>query len=188
PTGNPQFLFAAFGGDAVYLTPTRGATWSKMNGGIGDPLLRDVTDSTPTAVLVTPPADTPNGAKGRISLAAPALTGNVLQDTQYQGWLYALVATASGALDGVYMTKDFGQNWVKLRVAATSATSGIPTNDINNSDIPVLGGVGGFAAQGNYDMAIAVDPQNPNVIYVGGTLDGPPTGLIRVDTTFVHDA
>src|SRR5207249_4906803 len=84
--------------------------------------------------------------------------------------------------------KDFGQNWVKLRVAATSATSGIPTNDINNSDIPVLGGVGGFAAQGNYDMAIAVDPQNPNVIYVGGTLDGPPTGLIRVDTTFVHDA
>src|SRR5205823_1973320 len=133
-------------------------------------------------------ANDPNGAKGRIYLAKPALTGNALNDIQYQGWVYALVAKTDGSLDGIYSTKDGGQNWTQVRVPITNTLNGVPSNDIGNPDIPVLGGVGGFGAQGNYDMSLAVDPTNPAVIYVGGTTDGPPTGLIRVDTTFVHDA
>src|SRR5207248_622765 len=70
----------------------------------------------------------------------------------------------------------------------TNTLTGVPSNNTSFEDEPVLGGVGGFEAQGNYDMSLAVDPTNPAVIYVGGTHDGPPTGFLRVDTTFLHDA
>ena len=42
--------------------------------------------------------------------------------------------------------------------------------------------------QGNYNIAIAVDPTDPNVIYVGGTADGNQSGLIRIDLTAIWDA
>src|SRR5262249_26245697 len=47
---------------------------------------------------------------------------------------------------------------------------------------------GGAFAQGNYDQAIIVDPNNPNIIYVGGTQDGQPSGFIRIDITGLSDA
>src|SRR5262249_50621295 len=42
-------------------------------------------------------------------------------------------------------------------------------------------------AQGNYDVSLAIDPNNPNVVYIGGTRDGNPFAEIRVDTTGVSD-
>ncbi len=185
PNGNLQYLYAAFQGSGVYFSPNRGTVWNPLLGTTGDPLIRDNTNPPPTAVQVSSPNDTPNTGGGRISLAKPALSGNELVDVQYQGWLYALVANADGSLHGVYETKDFGQTWTKIRMPITAADQ--PSNDIGNGDIPVFG-VGTFNLQGNYDQSIAVDPNNPAVIYVGGTHDGTPTGFVRVDTTFVHDA
>src|SRR5262249_35758166 len=133
----------------------------------------------------------PGGANGRIVLAAPALTGNPLQDTLQEGWLYALVVTTGDHLQGLYMTKDFGLNWTKLRLAARRPTPttdpSIPTNDYTvPDDYDVLGN--STFAQGNYDVTLAVDPNNPNITYVGGTLDGNPYGFLRVDATKVEDA
>ena len=99
-----------------------------MTGGIGDPLIQQGTRPS-TPVPVAAPLGTPNGAKGRIVLAKPALTGNALEDVQYQGWLYAAVIAAPGnnvfstkeQFDGLYMTKDFGQNWVKVTLPTTPA-------------------------------------------------------------------
>src|SRR5205807_1370628 len=88
----------------------------------------------------------------------------------------------------LYMTKDFGQNWVLVRIPGLGSNQGDPSNNINNSDINLLGGVGGFNAQGNYDVSLAVSADNPNIVYVGGTTDGPPTGFIRVDVTTIADA
>ena len=31
-------------------------------------------------------------------------------------------------------------------------------------------------AQGNYDVSLAIDPTNPNIVYLGGTADGNPVG------------
>jgi subtilisin-like proprotein convertase family protein len=188
PTGNLQILYAAMRGQGVFLSPNRGQTWNLMAGSAGDPLIVDRTNSVPTAVVVNNNTNTPNGAKGRIVLAKPALTGNPLEDTQYEGWLYAAVAGVDGKLDGIYMTKDFGQNWVNVRIPGIGTNNGIPSNNISNPDFNILGGNDGFGAQGNYDISLAVSSTDPNIIYVGGTADANPSGFIRVDVTTISDA
>ena len=46
----------------------------------------------------------------------PNPTGNAAEDAVYEGWLYAIVSTPGGALDGIFVTKDFGQNWTEVRI------------------------------------------------------------------------
>ena len=194
PGGNIQIIYGAFRGEGVFSSPNRGQVWTPMNGGVGDPLIQqfDIGGSTTPPVAVTAPPDVPGGPKGRIVLAKPFPTGNALQDVQYQGWLYAAVVRTNDRLDGLYMTKDFGQNWVRVRIPTlppippSTRPRAVPTNNFNNPDYDIAGG--GQFSQGNYDIAIAVDPTNPNVVYLGGTADGQPTGLIRVDVTRLADA
>ena len=198
PTGNLDIIYAGMRGQGVYMSPNRGDMWTLMLGGQGKPLFRDNDDTGPnkTPIDVDAPRGTPTGEKGRIVLGKPALTGNPALDVQYQGWLYAVVITGSvstgtvigGTLDGLYMTKDFGQNWTKVAlstVPSNPAGAARPTNDYTLADYPLFGTDRG---QGNYDVSMAVDPNNPNVVYIGGKSDL-PTGarVIRVDTTFVHD-
>jgi subtilisin-like proprotein convertase family protein len=199
--GNLQKLYVAFRGEGVFFTDSATTTTSMtlLAGAQGNPLTRDVDVSPDQEVPVNAPTGTPNGAKGRIVLAAPALTGSPLLDSFYQGWLYAAVATTDGHLDGLYLTKDFGRNWTKVRLPAfrpapkpplTTPNIAFATNDTSatNTDIDPLGSQN--FAQGNYDIALAVDPNNPNVVYLGGTDDGQPQpagGFIRVDTTGIAD-
>jgi subtilisin-like proprotein convertase family protein len=198
PGGNLQQVFAAIRGDGVYFSPNRGQVWSKMAGGVGNPLIQDGDKNPSTPIPVTAPVDTPNGPKGRIVLAVPQLTGDLTQDIQYQGWLYATVVTTNDHLDGVYLTKDFGRNWTRVRIptlppipgagGGNSAVQATPTNDYSakNPDYDVAGNA--VFAQGNYDIAMTIDPTNPNVIYIGGTNDGQPSSLIRIDVTHIKDA
>src|SRR5207244_5339404 len=114
-------------------------------------------------------------------------------DLLYEGWLYALVVSGGGAFQGLYLTKDFGENWTQIKLPTLPPVFGqeeaLPTNDISQASYDVFsgGGFGGFGAQGNYDVSFAIDPNNPNVVYFGGTTDGPPHGFLRVDTTGVSD-
>ena len=100
----------------------------------------------------------------------PNPTGNAAEDAVYEGWLYALVANPAGALDGIFVTKDFGQNWTEVNIP-TEPNEGyltnpaIPTNDVSLSNYPVIGST--MFPQGNYNQAMAVDPTDPSVIYVG---------------------
>jgi subtilisin-like proprotein convertase family protein len=217
--GNLQILYAAFAAPApgagfepnqtaggVYFSPNRGQNWEAMNGGIGDPLIQDAETFPHNPIPVTPPSSTPNAPPnpsnvpiGRIVLAKPALTGNPVQDVQYQGWLYALEVAGPAAplanhVTGLYLTKDFGQNWTRVRLpnlppfSATGSSpvvQAVPSNNGSLGDYDVAGG--GSFAQGNYDLSIAVDPTNPNIVYLGGTADGQPSGLIRVDVTRMSD-
>jgi subtilisin-like proprotein convertase family protein/photosystem II stability/assembly factor-like uncharacterized protein len=199
PTGNLEVIFAGFAGDGIYLSPNRGATWQMMAGGVGDPLLQNPDVSPTQPIPVMAPSNTPNGAKGRIVLAKPALTGtflpdgtytgNVAEDLIYETWLYAVVVTPGGTLDGLYLTKDLGQNWTKVDIPTLPPAKGItltaPTNDTTNSDFSVVGN--SMFAQGNYDVSLAIDPNDPNVVYVGGTADTGGSGFIRVDTAGVSD-
>jgi hypothetical protein len=65
--------------------------------------------------------------------------------------LYAFVAGTEGILHGLYRLDGIGQPW--------KAVSGLP--DV----LPVVRG----QAQGNYDLAIAVDPEKGDIVYLGGS-------------------
>ncbi len=204
--GNLQLVYAAFAGDGVYLSPNQGQVWNKLLGGVGVPLIQNVTTGGyPVPVANTAPGS-PGAGQGRIVLAKPFLTGNPIQDLQYEGWLYALVVTpggggsinSGGSMNGLYLTKDFGQNWTKVLLKTIPPATigglvqlfGVPTNDPTKTDYdPFAGppGSGFEGGQGNYDVSLAIDPTNPNVVYVGGTLDGPPSGYLRIDTTGLSD-
>jgi subtilisin-like proprotein convertase family protein len=195
--GNLQVVYAAVAGLGVFSSPNRGQTFNLVAGGVGNPLIRDA-DRTSAQVNPVAPSATPNGAKGRIVLAKPSLTGDAAQDLVYQGWLYAAVITADSHFDGLYLTKDFGQNWTRLRIptlapVVTGGVAGVravPTNDLGQPDYDIGGGPAGtgLPAQGNYDVSLGIDPTNPNVVYLGGTADGQPTGFIRIDATLAADA
>ncbi len=207
-SGALSFLYAAFAGEGVFTTPqaTSATTMSPTNVAQGTPLIRNIDggQGKDVAVLVNPPADTPNGAKGRLHIVGPAATGDVLADTFYAGWLYAIVSTAGpgggqnggGNLDGLYMTKDFGRNWVKVHIPvyfpdrAKFPDAAFPSNDETRPDQDIFGQPG-LPGQGNYDIDITIDPLNPSVVYVGGdgeAAPGPAGGVIRVDVSAVNDS
>src|SRR6185312_130844 len=202
-TPNRQILYAAIEGSGVFIAQPAFAAGGMVeltgappgNGSFiqsDDPLL--------PRVGISAPSQTPNGAKGRILLATPALTNNRIQDLNYQGWLYALVVAPNNSLDGLYLTKDFGHNWTKVDMSQylPTAASGFGTNDYTQIDHDPFSAPPGASnplpGQGNYDVGFAIDPQNPNVVFIGGTndaavrVDGEPGDLIRVDTTGVMDA
>jgi len=195
PTGNLRVVYGAFRGEGVYISPNQGQVWNLLAGGVGDPLIQDRSVNPATPITVGNPGVNPNGAKGRIVLAKPDLfpasdPNAALKNFIYQGWLYAAVVTTDDHLDGLYLTKDQGQNWTKLRIPtlppdAEGHPRGVPTNDTSNPDYDVLGNA--TFAQGNYDVSLAVNPNDPNVVYLGGTRDGNPSGLLRIDATAVAD-
>jgi hypothetical protein len=168
---NIRRVFAAFRGEGVYQSSDFGISWQFMAGAIGNPLIRNYDETklpatTPIPVTV---GLNPGGPKGRIVLATPALSGvttstNRITDLGLQGWLYALVATPGGRTDGLYVTKDFGQNWTRVRIpqgaaGALGLPSGIPSNNESLTDYDVLG-TSNFA-QGNYNITLTIDPNNP---------------------------
>jgi subtilisin-like proprotein convertase family protein len=190
--GNFQTLYGAFRGDGVYLSPNQGGRWNLMDGQVGDPQIRqgDVFNQPAVGVSSLPQ---PNGAFGRIDLVTPFATGSPVQDAIYAGWLYAVVVNTNNSLNGLYLTKDFGQTWTKVKIPVQ--TGGTAPNltafPVNDDLLPSYDPMShGQFAQGNYDVSLAIDPSNPNVVYIGGTNDGAPTpagGLIRVDTTTIED-
>ena len=188
--GNLQVVYAAIRGVGIFMSPNQGQVWNQMLGGIGNPLIFD-SRYGPSPNVNPVNGLTPTGAEGRISLAVPNPTGNAAQDAVYEGWLYAIVSTPAGALDGIFVTKDFGQNWTQVRIP-TEPNQGyltnpaIPANDVGLADFPIIGST--QFPQGNYNQAIAVDPSDPSIIYVGGTADGNETGLIRINLTDIWDA
>ena len=139
-------------------------SFTKMLGGGGRPTVNS------GAVGAGAPVRDPNGAYGKIALASPAFVpGDPLANTYYQSWLYAAVSKANGDFDGLYVTKDAGTNWTKVRLMSDTAE---PLFTHNSSTGP-----GG----GNHSLAVAVDPTNPNIVYLGSDQ------IVRVDTTFIND-
>ena len=129
----------------------------------------------------------------------PAPTGNAVEDAIYAGWLYAQVYAPPGI--GLFMTKDFGQNWTAIQTGTLPPDAGfnqaIPTNDVANNANYLLTLAD---PRVNRYMTLTVAPTNPNIIYVGsfgdtvnmvaGAYDfqGSDSGLIRIDTTGISDA
>ena len=112
---------------------------------------------------------------GLVLLAKPALTGIPVQDLIYSGWLYALVLDPAGNFvgngAGLYLTKDFGQNWTRVRMPYTAGSNPLiqipPSNDTTQADANISSGLtapfGPFSSRGNYSISFAIDPTNPNI-------------------------
>ncbi len=170
--GNLQVVYAGIAGSGVWMSPNQGQVWNELLGGVGNPLIFD-SYYTPSPNVNPVSSLTPNGAFGRIVLTVPAATGNDAFDAVYEGWLYAVVDTTGGALDGIFVTKDFGQNWTEITIPTAEANYAIPDNQVPGlTNYPVI--------TSPPDMAIAVDPTDPSVIYVGG--DIPPGTPRRPDS------
>lgn len=194
PTGNDQVVYGAIRGSGVYISPNQGNSWSIMGGGAGDPTFLDTSLNPVKPVPVNNLGVNPNGAFGRIVLAKPDLVpstdpNSVQKNLIYAGWLYAVVVTPDNHLQGLYVTKDQGLNWTKISMPTLPANngvpSGIPSNDQTRPQYDVLGN--STFAQGNYDVSLVVDPTNPAIVYLGGTADGNPWGLQRIDCTGLVD-
>ncbi|MFO0951497.1 MAG: Ig-like domain-containing protein [Isosphaeraceae bacterium] len=194
PAGNLQVIYGAIRGQGVFLSPNQGQAWNLMAGGVGKPLFQDPSTSPAKPIPVNNQGNSPNGAKGRIVLAKPDLIPSsdpnaVQKNFLYQGWLFAYVATPNNFQDGLYVTKDNGQNWTKVRIPTLPPVNNvkvaIPSNDTGLADYDVLGDPN-FQGQGNYDISITLDPTNPNIVYLGG-FGSQVSGLVRVDITGIAD-
>jgi subtilisin-like proprotein convertase family protein len=198
PTGNVNTIYVAFqgAGGGVYVSPNRGQTLNLMAGNDFDPLIRDPKWVPPPAIIVangTFPAN-----PGRIVLAHPSLLPATSQlndalNTIYEGWLYAAVASPDGnGLMGLYMTKDNGATWTQIHlgnVASGGFIQGeLPTNDPSTGATYDPTTSNALPNSSNYNIALTIDPTNPNVVYLGGTAVDNPTGLIRIDTTKIFDS
>ncbi len=198
-TGNLDIVYAAFQGLGVFVSTNRGLGLTAINGQLGsDPLLTDAGLFPPPSLVVGNASVTPNTPQGRIVLAKPALTGNAAVDLLYQDWIYAAVEGGDGRFNGLYVTKDRGQNWTSAKLlnvpTPTSAIGiAIPTNDQTQGTYDTTANqTTGLASDhinnGNYSMTLTVDPLNPNIVYLGGTSNFQTTGLVRVDLTNLFDA
>ncbi len=199
--GNDQIVYAGIEGVGVDMSTNQGQSWALMAGVVGNPLIED--DTTGANDNPAAPPATPNGAEGRITLAVPAATSNAVWNQIYSGWLYAAVATSSGGFDGLFITKDFGENWTQAGIQSALGSTVLqpledqPGQNYHQAD-PVNAPATGAnpypitdGTQGNLDLTLTVDPSDPSVVYLGGFGGddyNSDTGLIRVDTTDMFDA
>ena len=70
--------------------------------------------------------------------------------------VYAVIANSSGGLATIYKSANSGSSY-------TSVFSGATTNILNGDCNSTTAG-----GQGSYDLCIAADPTNANVVYIGG--------------------
>jgi subtilisin-like proprotein convertase family protein len=198
PPGNAQVIYAALSGPTnggVYVSTSAGnaGTWTLMAGQQGgNPLLRTPSGQSISANI---PVSLPTGFKGRIVLAAPGLTGQLIpgqpytgnraRDLIYENWLYAVAVNPNGSFDHVYLTKDRGKNWTSI---VLPSVNGFGSNDESQPTFDPFTNPANAQGDGTYDMSLAVDPNNPAVVYLGGYgVPGGTGGLLRLDTTTVSD-
>ena len=188
----------------VYFTPQApgaAAGMARRDGGIGTGVVvqrvGNVQEQVPVAV-----GPAPGDVGGRITLATVPLTGNPLNDSFFSGWVYAVVSNPNGTLDDLYQSKDFGLNWTPVKIPeyspAFKAAYGTnnetrPIHDLLLKQEPSLAvnPRSGPPGVGNSSLSLATDPNNPNIVYIGGLGAGddvsqPGGGVIRVDLTKVN--
>jgi subtilisin-like proprotein convertase family protein len=190
-SGVLQLMYAAFEDDGVYFTTSAATTLglSLMGGGLGKPSHQIGI----TPIPVNAPPSTPNGAgRGRILLATPAKTNDRLADAFLQNWLYAFVIDPSQNHGyDLYVTKDRGNNWTRVTLAITgdfgtpAENFGVPTNDENITTTSSLAHLNSSVRSGffpsHYQATLAIDPNNPNIVYMSGT------SMVKIDITKMSD-
>ena len=195
PTGNVNVIYAAFQGEGVYISPNRGQNLNLMAGGNIDPLIRDPENLTGAEPQPIPVGNGtfPTGS-GRITLAKPALVPSNkpradVENLLYEGWIYAAVANPNGHTIGLYLTKDNGTTWTRIYTGTVPSVNNGVAQPSNNPSQPLYDTPGSPTAPwSNYNLSVTVDPNNPSIVYLGGTSVGQTSGLIRIDASNLYDS
>ncbi len=145
--------------NGMYRSLDNGVTWLKLNSTPlynirlkpSDPSIiyatngSDISKSIDSGQTFLPMIGFPISGSSRIELNT---------SVQHPNYVYALTAKGNKSFGGVCLSKDGGTTWKVM-----STTPNILDNTSNG------GGVGG---QGDYDLALEVNPNNPAEIIVGG--------------------
>ena len=190
PTGNVNTIYVAFqgAGTQVYSSPNRGQTLNPMTGSNFDAFIqegrcrRQRTDPAgPAGHQHQPDRRGPRHAgqaRPRRRRRSPTPTSRT-RSTRVGSTPPSRIP--SGVTVGLFLTKDSGATWTLVHTeqfplnATLYPTIAVPTNDQTRSDYDVTNS-NVFSVQGNYNLSLAVDPTNPNIVYFGGTSDGQTSG------------
>ena len=178
-------------GAGVFMSPNQGQVWNQMLGGIGNPL---IFDDLIRARTQRQPGQRPDPQRRRGADRA----GRAQPDRQCRRGRHLRRLALCGRRHPrrrprrVFVTKDFGQNWTEVRIPTEPNQGyddepGHPHQRRQPAELSASSARPMFP-QGNYNISLAVDPTDPNIIYLGGTADGNQTGLIRIDLTNIWDA
>ena len=99
------------------MSTNQGQSWTLMTGGVGNPLIIDTTTGknvNPASRTARPPtaprADRPGRPRpDRQRRAGPDLRGLALRGRRHP----------AGGFDGLFVTKDFGENWTQVQHRTT---------------------------------------------------------------------
>ena len=112
----------------------------------------------------------------------PVLTDNPVENSFYEGWIYAAVANTTGTgLAGLYVSKDFGGDWVSAQLPEFVNTSG--TFGTNNTSLGDINTLLGNPITGLVNLTLAVDPNDPEIVYLGGG----GSNLLQIDLSNLSD-
>ena len=118
-----------------------------MTGGIGDPLIQDADTDRASRHRQQRRGPRPNGTNGPDHPGQARLLTNAnapIENQLYEGWLYALVVNTNDTLNGLYVTKDFGENWTKVAIttaddAGKHGVPGTPSNNPTDTAVNIVG-------------------------------------------------
>ena len=116
-------------GTQVYSSPNRGQTLNPMTGSNFDAFIQmdrcpgpnGQPKQVPLANSPNPIGRGPGHARRAHPLAATVPNADV-ENTLYEGWLYAAVANPDGTLAGLFMTKDNGATWTQIQTPTIPST------------------------------------------------------------------
>jgi hypothetical protein len=150
----------------IWRSVDTGASWSQVSGASGTGL-----PEGPSFDLAGDPGN-PNrlytnggnsslyrsddGGKNWVKKSSPAMDGliadavNVKISVVKPSWVYVAIVDGEGVLSGVFVSKNNGDAWTAMDLPM------IPEGGINPG------------TQGQIHMAIAADPNRPNLVYIGG--------------------
>ena len=113
--GNLQVVYAAIRGAGVFMSPNQGQVWNQMLGGIGNPLIvDDLIAPTPTSTRST--ARLPTAPRDGSSWPCPPRPATPPRTPSTQAGSMRSSPPPPARFDGIFVTKDFGQNWTQVSI------------------------------------------------------------------------
>ena len=103
---------------------------------------------------------TDSGASWNAELTTNYYRTELAVTQSHSGYVYAVIANSGGGLAGVFKSTDSGDNFSQTYAGNTIGNNILGYYCTGSGDIN--------AGQGDYDLCIAADPTNANIIYIGG--------------------